>query len=326
MASARDIYDFDETANLGDGAFGTVVRGHCRRTSSPIAVKIVSMPHLWDCGIPATSLREIAALKQLKHQNVVELLGVACETDRLLLFFEFGERDLKKHMNMLGGDLMPLSVQDFTKQLLIGLDYCHSQRIIHRDIKPHNLLISGTTLKIADFGLARVFSLPNKAYTSEVVTLWYRAPELLLGCKQYGIEVDVWSAACILVEMATGLPFVVSDCEIAMVFGIFAKLGTPTQEIWPELDELAHFKDTFPQWRPRGWHNIRNTLEKIGRAGIDLLEKMTVYRPCARVSARRALLHSYFKQAPPPMAKAAGHFDAEVEMPGSVDESVDEHS
>eukprot|EP00929_Paragymnodinium_shiwhaense_P066587 TRINITY_DN33401_c1_g1_i2.p1 TRINITY_DN33401_c1_g1~~TRINITY_DN33401_c1_g1_i2.p1 ORF type:complete len:285 (-),score=40.14 TRINITY_DN33401_c1_g1_i2:67-861(-) len=264
MASARDIYDFDETANLGDGAFGTVVRGHCRRTSSPIAVKIVSMPHLWDCGIPATSLREIAALKQLKHQNVVELLGVACETDRLLLFFEFGERDLKKHMNMLGGDLMPLSVQDFTKQLLIGLDY--------------------------------------------------------------GIEVDVWSAACILVEMATGLPFVVSDCEIAMVFGIFAKLGTPTQEIWPELDELAHFKDTFPQWRPRGWHNIRNTLEKIGRAGIDLLEKMTVYRPCARVSARRALLHSYFKQAPPPMAKAAGHFDAEVEMPGSVDESVDEHS
>eukprot|EP00929_Paragymnodinium_shiwhaense_P066588 TRINITY_DN33401_c1_g2_i1.p1 TRINITY_DN33401_c1_g2~~TRINITY_DN33401_c1_g2_i1.p1 ORF type:complete len:349 (-),score=43.25 TRINITY_DN33401_c1_g2_i1:462-1448(-) len=324
-AASAGGYEFDEAARLGAGAYGTVFRGHCRRTNNPVAVKVVDVD---DEGIPATSIREVAILKVLSHPNVVQLFGVACEEGRLLLFFEFVERDLKKHIRLLEGNLTPRSVQHFTKQLLVGLDYCHSMRIIHRDLKPHNLLIAGgMALKIADFGLARAFSLPMPEYEHEVVTLYYRAPEILLGCKQYGIEIDVWSAACIVAEMATGRPLFVGDCEIGTLFGIFAKLGTPTHEVWPELHELPDFKETFPKWRPKGWHNIRNTLQKVGRAGVDLLEKMTVYRPCARVSARRALLHSYFGQAPLMARDTGGDLDVDAMMEDSgsvVDDSADE--
>merc|ERR1719238_1554346 len=192
--------------------------------------------------------------------------------------------------------LSKVQVRNFALQLMTGLEFCHARGIIHRDLKPQNLLIDSSSgrLKIADFGLARAFSLPIPQYTHEVVTVWYRPLEILLGSKLYSIPVDMWGVGCILAEMATGSPLFAGDSEIDTAFKIFQKLGTPTEAMWPGLTELPDFKASFPKWQPKGWVNIRNTLAQLGTTGIDLLEQLMRYDPSARISARHALQHTYF--------------------------------
>jgi len=201
----------------------------------------------------------------------------------------------KKHMKSLGCKLLPAQVLDFAAQLLRGIEFCHANRIIHRDLKPQNLLIDGgQRLKIADFGLARAFSLPMPQYTHEVITVWYRPLEILLGSKLYSVPVDMWGVGCIFAEMATGAPLFAGDSEIDTAFKIFQKLGTPTEAIWPGVSELPDFKPSFPKWSHKGWANIRNTLAQVGPQGIDLLDQLMRYDPRTRISARAALQHPYF--------------------------------
>merc|ERR1719162_1854393 len=198
-------------------------------------------------------------------------------------------------MRALGGHLKPSQIHDWALQLLKGVEFCHAKRVIHRDLKPQNLLIDrGLHLKIADFGLARAFPLPAPVGIHETITVWYRPFETLLGCKLYGIPVDMWGVGCIFAEMATGAPLFAGDSEIDTAFKIMQKLGTPTEAMWPGLSELPDFKPTFPQWKPKGWVNIRTTHAQIGTTGIDLLEQLTCYNPAARISARGALQHRYF--------------------------------
>merc|ERR1719450_664577 len=221
-------------------------------------------------GVPSTAIREIALLKELSHQNVVKLYDVFCRPNKLILVFEFVENDLKKYMKAQHGRLAPSAVKRFAYQLCRGVEFCHANRIIHRDIKPQNLLInSQLQLKLADFGLARAFTVPVPKYTHEVVTVWYRPPEILLGGTHYSVPVDIWSIGCVMGEMATGAPLFAGDSEIDTIFKIFQKLGTPTEQIWPGVSELPDFKVTFPKWPPRGWPNIRNTLQQIGPEGIE---------------------------------------------------------
>merc|ERR1719265_969519 len=163
-------------------------------------------------------------------------------------------------MKALGTPLQPTTIRNLNFQLCRGVEFCHASRIIHRDIKPQNLLIDHRMrLKIADFGLARAFTLPVPKYTHEVVTVWYRPPEILLGAPLYSLPVDIWSIGCVLGEMATGQPLFAGDSEIDTIFKIFQKLGTPTEQTWPGVSELPDFKPTFPKWPARGWPSIRNT-------------------------------------------------------------------
>jgi serine/threonine protein kinase len=246
-------------------------------------------------GVPSTAIREIAILKELAHDNIVRLMDVFCKPGELVLVFELLDSDLKKHMKAIGGHLPPSQVRDFARQLLTGIEFCHANRIIHRDLKPQNLLIdSSNRLKIADFGLARAFSLPIPQYTHEVVTVWYRPLEILLGSKLYSVPVDLWGVGCILAEMASGSPLFAGDSEIDTAFKIFQKLGTPNETVWPGVSELPDFKPTFPKWHPKGWANIRNTLPQVGTAGVELLDQLMKYNPRARISARAALAHPYF--------------------------------
>merc|ERR550514_466978 len=174
-------------------------------------------------------------------------------------------------MRSLGRPLTPAIIKALAFQLCNGIEFCHASRILHRDIKPQNLLIDNRMrLKIADFGLARAFSLPVPKYTHEVVTVWYRPPEILLGSALYSVPVDLWSIGCVLAEMATGAPLFAGDSEIDTIFKIFQKLGTPTEAMWPGVSELPDFKPTFPKWAPKGWANIRNTMAQIGTPGIQL--------------------------------------------------------
>jgi len=184
-------------------------------------------------------------------------------------------------------------VQSYTKQLLQGLTYCHQRRIVHRDLKPQNLLIDKKgSLKIADFGLARAFCVPVRQYTHEVVTLWYRAPEILLGSPTYSIPVDIWSAGCIFAELLSKKPIFPGDSEIDQLFKIFRQMGTPTDEMWHGCTSLPDYKPSFPKWKKQEFSKAFENTQSL--AAIDLLEKMLTYEPAQRITAREALNHPYF--------------------------------
>ena len=196
-----------------------------------------------DEGIPSTAIREISLQRELDHPNIVRLLNIVqSDSSKLYLVVEFMETDLKRYIDSLpvsdGGrgralpegagaelgrlGLGPAVVKRLMRQLCEGLRYCHSRRILHRDLKPQNLLVDREgNLKLADFGLARAFGVPLRTYTHEVVTLWYRAPEILLGGRQYSTGVDMWSVGCIFAEMCTRRPLFPGDSEIDEIFKIF---------------------------------------------------------------------------------------------------------
>lgn len=179
------------------------------------------------------------------------------------------------------------------RQILEAIVFCHARRIVHRDLKPQNLLISrdGATVKLADFGLARAFGIPVRVYTHEVVTLWYRAPEVLLGAARYSTPVDVWSIGCIFAEMATGAPLFHGDSEIDQLFRVFRTLGTPSETLWPGVSQLPDFKSSFPSWRS---NVLKTVVPGICDDGLDLLTRCLTYDPQQRISGKACLLHPYF--------------------------------
>lgn len=248
-----------------------------------------------DEGVPSTAIREISLLKELQHKNVVRLLEVLHNDAKLYLVFEFLQKDLKKYMDGLSSDGMSRSqVQSYLRQLVSGIAYCHSHRILHRDLKPQNLLIDEDgTLKLADFGLARAFGIPLRSYTHEVVTLWYRSPEILLGSRHYSTAVDMWSIGCIFSELATRQALFPGDSEIDQIFRIFRTLGTPTEQSWKGVTQLPDYKATFPKWGRQTDLSTALAQGKLCDLGMDLLEKMLVYDPALRISAKQALCHPY---------------------------------
>ncbi|KAJ7411793.1 Cyclin-dependent-like kinase 5 [Willisornis vidua] len=173
-----------------------------RETHEIVALKRVRLDDD-DEGVPSSALREICLLKELKHKNIVRLHDVLHSDKKLTLVFEFCDQDLKKYFDSCNGDLDPEIVKSFMYQLLKGLAFCHSRNVLHRDLKPQNLLINRNgELKLADFGLARAFGIPVRCYSAEVVTLWYRPPDVLFGAKLYSTSIDMWSAGCIFAELA----------------------------------------------------------------------------------------------------------------------------
>ncbi|KAM7305264.1 cyclin-dependent kinase 1 [Ixodes scapularis] len=246
-----------------------------------------------DDGVPSTAIREITLLKELNHRNIVRLQDVIMQENKVYLVFEFLSMDLKKHLDTLpkNQSMDTKTVKSYLKQILEGILFCHRRRVLHRDLKPQNLLIDQKgNIKLADFGLARAFGIPIRVYTHEIVTLWYRAPEVLLGSPRYSTPIDIWSIACIFVEMINKRPLFHGDSEIDQLFRIFRTLGTPTEDTWPGVTKLPDYKSSFPNWSE---NILRSLLKNMDDDGIDLLEKMLVYDPVRRISAKDCLDHPY---------------------------------
>ncbi|CAF2987864.1 unnamed protein product [Rotaria sp. Silwood2] len=282
------------------GTYGIVYKVCHRPTSQIYALKKIRLEGE-DDGVPATAIREISILKELRHQNIVQLRDVILTDARLYLIFEYLAMDLKKYLDCLGEneDMDVALIRSYMYQIIDALLFCHCRRIIHRDLKPQNLLVDTKgIIKLADFGLARAFSVPLRIYTHEVVTLWYRAPEVLLGASRYSCPVDVWSVGCIFAEMYTKRPLFQGDSEIDQLFRIFRTLGTPTDETWPGVVSLPEFKSSFPRWKQI--NDLSSLLnDRMRDDALDLLLKMLVYDPVRRISAKQCLNHAYFKQFDP---------------------------
>lgn len=285
--------NFVRIEKIGEGTYGVVYKGRNKKTGQIVAMKKIRLESD-DEGIPSTAIREISLLKELKHPNIVGLLDVSMEESKLYLIFEYLTMDLKKYMDTLGnGKLMePETVKSYLYQITRAVLFCHTRRVLHRDLKPQNLLIDKHgCIKVADFGLGRAFGIPVRVYTHEVVTLWYRAPEILLGTTRYTCAIDVWSIGCIFAEMATKKPLFQGDSEIDQLFRIFRVLRTPTEENWPGVTQLSDYKATFPNWTS---NNLASQVKPLDEQGLDLLQAMLIYNPENRISARAALQHPYF--------------------------------
>lgn len=218
------------------------------------------------------------------------------------------DRDLKQFIDEKKKNrsrIDELTIKSIMCQILRGVADWHSKRVLHRDIKPQNILLNDAgEVKIADFGLARAFQVPIRPYTHEVVTLWYRAPEILLNAVEYSTPVDMWSVGCIFAELYNQLPIFQGDSEIDQIFKIFRLLGTPTEEEWPGVTELPNYKPTFPKWKPK---DISNEWSNMDEVALDLLSKMLTLDPLQRITAKKALDHPYFDDL---NAMIAAHADS----------------
>jgi len=280
---------FSKLEKIGEGTYGVVYRAKDRQSGSTRALKKIRLDADSE-GVPSTAIREIALLRELNHPNIVRLLNVIHSNTRLFLVFEYLDQDLKKYMDTMKSVDVNQSKR-YLHQLLSGIAYCHTNRILHRDLKPQNLLLDvDGNIKLADFGLARAFGLPFRSYTHEVVTLWYRAPEILLGCKMYSTAVDIWSMGCIFVEMITRSALFPGDSEIDQLFKIFRMLGTPNEKVWPKISSLKDYNRDFPKWKPQ---SLGDVVPALDSKGLDLVNKMLTYRPSNRISAREAMSHPF---------------------------------
>ncbi|RYO64925.1 Cyclin-dependent kinase 1 [Alternaria arborescens] len=306
--------NYQKLEKVGEGTYGVVYKARDLTTKDQriVALKKIRL-EAEDEGVPSTAIREISLLKEMNDPNIVRLLNIVhADGHKLYLVFEFLDLDLKKYMEALPvsqggrGKALPegsglagqaLSMDDkmgkkFMMQLCQGVRYCHAHRVLHRDLKPQNLLIDkDCNLKLADFGLARAFGVPLRTYTHEVVTLWYRSPEILLGGRQYSTGVDMWSVGCIFAEMCTRKPLFPGDSEIDEIFKIFRILGTPNEQDWPGVTSFPDFKPSFPKW---GRTDVANIVTNLDEVGLDLLDALLVYDPAGRISAKQTVIHPYF--------------------------------
>ncbi|BFZ56823.1 negative regulator of the PHO system [Savitreella phatthalungensis] len=284
--------NFQQLEKLGEGTYATVYKGKNRTTGETVALKEIHLDS--EEGTPSTAIREISLMKELKHENIVGLWDVIHTDNKLMLVFEFMDKDLKKYMDSHGKNcaLDPPTIRSFMYQLLKGIAFCHDNRVLHRDLKPQNLLINKRgQLKLADFGLARAFGIPVNTFSNEVVTLWYRAPDVLLGSRTYSTSIDMWSAGCIMAEMFTGRPLFPGQNNEDELLKIFRLMGTPNEQSWPGVSQYQEYKATWPYYVTQ---DLAQILPMIDPAGLDLLSRLLVMQPNHRISAKDALHHPYF--------------------------------
>ncbi|XP_066566178.1 cyclin-dependent kinase 16 isoform X3 [Amia ocellicauda] len=276
---------------LGEGTYATVYKGRSKLTDNLVALKEIRLEH--EEGAPCTAIREVSLLKDLKHANIVTLHDIIHTQKSLTLVFEYLDKDLKQYLDDCGNCIAMHNVKLFLFQLLRGLAYCHRRKVLHRDLKPQNLLINERgELKLADFGLARAKSIPTKTYSNEVVTLWYRPPDILLGSTDYSTQIDMWGVGCIFYEMSTGRPlFPGSTVEEELHF-IFKLLGTPNEETWPGITSNEDFTSyNYPRYRADSLHNHTPRLDNDG---VQLLSKLLQFEGRKRISADEAMRQPYF--------------------------------
>lgn len=305
----RDINEiYRQIEQVGSGTYGRVFKAYLRENPKKIVAlkKIETQREVQ--GYPITALREINHLKRLSHPNIVELIEIVTskpippsKRGSTFLVFEYIEHDL---MGLVARKIrFNLSqVKCILKQLLEGLLYLQSKKILHRDLKTANILYSNKgEVKIADFGLSRHKRPGTKPLTVRVVTLLYRSPEILLGMKDYTEKADIWSLGCIFAELLIGEPlFLTARSPNHLMELIIQKLGTPDSNYWPEMQNLPYYNEIYPkrEFKSQLKNYLRKKKARIDKLGFDLLEKMLELHPGKRISCNEAIRHPFFHAEP----------------------------
>jgi serine/threonine protein kinase len=293
--------------NMGkkaEGTEGTCFRCIDRVTGREMALKKARVYPDGE-GVPYYMLRELTVLKSLGHHpNISVLRFVNLRHSKLRIIFDYIPRTLHDFIGR--PDCPPFSpgvVRSLMRQLLQAVSHCHQQGVLHRNLKPKHLLVElppgattldGAILKLSDFALVRITNYPHRMYTNEVVTLWYRPPEILLGKRCYSSAVDIWSVGCIFAEIVRGKSLFVGISEVDQIFQMFNKLGTPNcagEQPWPDFEALPHHSALFPRWETP---SIRKDVKGLDDLGFDALFRMLSLNPENRLSAPEALRHPYF--------------------------------
>ncbi|SBT75948.1 cdc2-related protein kinase 1, putative [Plasmodium ovale] len=319
LNGCRSVKNYKKLNKISEGTYGTVFRAKNKITKKIVAMKqLKHFSNIRNEGFAITSLREINILLQLKHENILSIKEVVIgnNLNDIYLVMEYIEHELKMLLDNKSPSFTISELKCLLKQLLSGVDYLHTNWVMHRDLKTTNLLYSNRgILKICDFGMARKYGhVPSNNLTKNVVTLWYRAPELLLGEKFYTNKIDIWSVGCIFAEMILKKPLFLGDNEIDQMLKILSVLGLPDRDTYPEFYEYSFIsknKDLFKKKKIKmNVNNIRSHFPNIASQfsglylshnGIDLLQQMLHFNPKNRISASDALKHPYFKELPKPM-------------------------
>ncbi|KAJ4489424.1 Pkinase-domain-containing protein [Lentinula edodes] len=302
MLPSRSVYCYERLNQIEEGTYGVVFRAKDKQTGDIVALKKLKLEEEKN-GFPITSLREINALIACRHENVVGIREVVVgdTLTQVFIVMDFIEHDLKSLLTLMPSPFLQSEIKTLMLQLLSAVKHCHANWILHRDLKTSNLLMNNRgTIMVADFGLARRYGDPVGVggMTQLVVTLWYRAPEILLGAEKYSTAVDMWSVGCIFAELLLKEPLFQAKNELELISMIFKLLGPPTNNSWPGYSSLPLAKTiNLPSPHP---HQFRQKFQYMTAAGIDLLMSLMTYDPDQRISAEEALDHPYFTESPLP--------------------------
>uniref|UniRef100_A0A0C9RYV4 cyclin-dependent kinase n=1 Tax=Wollemia nobilis TaxID=56998 RepID=A0A0C9RYV4_9CONI len=310
LQGCRSVDEFERLNKISEGTYGIVYRARDKKTGEIVALKKVKMERERE-GFPLSALREINVLLSLQHSSIVNVkeVVVGSSLDSIFMVMEYMEHDLKAFMEIMKQPFSLSEVKCLMLQLLEGMSYLHDNWILHRDLKTSNLLFNNKgELKICDFGLARQYGSPLKTYTQLVVTLWYRAPELLLGIKKYSTAIDMWSVGCIMAELLAKEPLFNGKSEIDQLDKMFKTLGTPNEKIWPDFVNLPGAKCKFVR---QPYNKLREKFPAasfsgkptLSESGFDLLNRLLTYDPDKRITAEEALNHPWFREVPLPKMK-----------------------
>uniref|UniRef100_A0A1I7YQZ6 non-specific serine/threonine protein kinase n=1 Tax=Steinernema glaseri TaxID=37863 RepID=A0A1I7YQZ6_9BILA len=297
--SSMDKYILQK--KLGEGTFAVVYKAEHRRTKEIFAVKCIKKQ--WtENGILQCVLREISLLRQLNHPNIVQLKEVIATQMDTALVFEYLSSDLGTYLRQK--QMKESHIKTFCYQIVLAVRFLHQCGVIHRDLKPANILVGNNgILKVADLGSAKELHMPIREDYPKVVTLLYRAPELLLGAICHSTPIDVWSIGCILAEMVLKKPFFCWDVnnkqfaehEQNQLAAIFRILERPTEETWPEVSKLPYFDDMHDVFHQRYTYSFNESMEgKMSIGGLGLLEKMLIFCPDRRITCNHIVSHPYF--------------------------------
>ncbi|TNY24418.1 kinase-like domain-containing protein [Rhodotorula diobovata] len=325
QANAAIAQSYSKDKKVGEGTYAVVYLGKQLATNRKIAIKKIKVGQFKD-GLDMSAIREVKFLRELRHPNVIELLDVFSNKTNLNLVLEFLDTDLEAVIRDKALLFQGADIKSWMLMTIKGLDFCHQNWILHRDMKPNNLLISADgVLKLADFGLAREYADEAAKMTCQVVTRWYRCPELLLGARSYSTGVDMWATGCIFAELMLRVPFMAAESDMEQLNMIFTALGTPTDQDWPvggapsslsrsaSSRELAHTASSRgshlqgfsklsngAKFDPKPRSDLGSLFSAASPEAIDLLQKTLLYDPRKRITAREALHHPYFHTSPRP--------------------------
>lgn len=301
LGACRSVSDFEKLNRIGEGTYGIVYRARDLKSGEIVALKKIRMEKEKE-GLPICSVREISILMRMRHKNIVELMDVVVGRDleNMFLVMQYCEQDLASLIDNMKVPFTESQVKCIMIQLLDGVEYLHLNYIIHRDLKVSNLLLTDKgCLKVADFGLGRTSGIPPKPLTPTVVSLWYRAAELLFGSLSYTAALDMWAVGCIFGELLSNKPLLPGKSEAQMVELIIKLLGTPTDAIWPGFSSLPLAKQMVLQNQP--YNSLKHKFHWLSEAGSQLLNDLLTYDPHKRISARKARRSVYFREKPLPV-------------------------